>query len=212
MSSPSRTLTEMAPTERALAWLTPRSLRLAVESGTRMRSSWSWPHVVCPFFPRTPTIVKGTFLMRMTWPTGSESAKRLRATVSPSTATFVAPSTASWANGCPATTGQSRASKNSGVMPWIWVDQLRLPHTTCAPPRMVAMRACAPEPTEIMAMTAATPMMMPSMVRMLRNLFTRRARTAMRAPARTFTPRPPLPRARWRALAARPASPPPLRP
>src|SRR5437870_1290300 len=44
MSSPSRTLTEMAPTERALAWLTPRSLRLAVESGPRMRSSWSCLH------------------------------------------------------------------------------------------------------------------------------------------------------------------------
>src|SRR5262249_54242826 len=43
-----------------------------------------------------------------------------------------------------------------------------------------AMRACAPEPTETIAMTAATPMMMPSMVSTLRSLFTRRARTAMR--------------------------------
>src|SRR5262245_59980257 len=41
-------------------------------------------------------------------------------------------------------------------------------------------RACAPAPTAIIVITAATPMMMPSMVSVLRSLFTRRARSAMR--------------------------------
>src|SRR5262245_55348615 len=54
-----------------------------------------------------------------------------------------------------------------------------------------AMRACAPEPIETIAITAATPMMMPSIVRMLRSLLTRSARTAMRALASAFMPRRP---------------------
>jgi len=39
-----------------------------------------------------------------------------------------------------------------------------------------ATRAWAPAPMPTIAMTAATPMMMPSIVRALRSLFTRRAR------------------------------------
>src|SRR6266849_3384920 len=58
-----------------------------------------------------------------------------------------------------------------------------------------ATRACAPAPTATMVMTAPTPMTMPSMVSALRSLLTRRARTAMRALARTFMGRrPPPPR------------------
>ena len=43
-----------------------------------------------------------------------------------------------------------------------------------------ATRAWAPAPTETMAMTAPTPMMMPSIVSMLRIMLTRSERTAMR--------------------------------
>ena len=51
-----------------------------------------------------------------------------------------------------------------------------------------ATRAWAPAPTDTMAMTAPTPMMMPSMVSELRRGFTRRARSAMRTEERTITP------------------------
>ena len=71
--------------------------------------------------------MNGTFLMRMIWPTASDSPKRLSAVVWPRSATFVAPSTSSWTTGRPSSTGQSRASKYEGVTPWIWVAQLRLP-------------------------------------------------------------------------------------
>ena len=43
MSAPSRTRTEIESTERALAGSRPSTFVLAVDSGTRMRSSWSWP-------------------------------------------------------------------------------------------------------------------------------------------------------------------------
>ena len=42
------------------------------------------------------------------------------------------------------------------------------------------MEACAPFPMESMAITAATPMMIPSMVKRLRVLLRKRARQAMR--------------------------------
>jgi len=51
-----------------------------------------------------------------------------------------------------------------------------------------ASRACAPLPTATMVITAPTPMTMPSIVSALRKRFTRRARTAIRALAQTFTP------------------------
>ena len=54
-----------------------------------------------------------------------------------------------------------------------------------------ATRAWAPEPTATMAITAPTPMMMPSIVRALLSLFTRSARMATRALCQTFTRRPP---------------------
>ena len=47
-------------------------------------------------------------------------------------------------------------------------------------------RLVAPWPTAIMVMTAATPMMMPSMVRMLRSVLAARARNAERRAARKF--------------------------
>jgi hypothetical protein len=52
------------------------------------------------------------------------------------------------------------------------------------------MRAWAPAPTETMAITAATPMTMPSMVSAVRSLFTRSEASAIRTAAQTFTPRP----------------------
>jgi len=53
-----------------------------------------------------------------------------------------------------------------------------------------ATRACAPEPTATMVITAPTPMTMPSMVSALRSLFTRRARTAIRALAHALAQTP----------------------
>ncbi len=55
-----------------------------------------------------------------------------------------------------------------------------------------ATRAWAPEPTPTMAITALTPMMMPSIVRALRSLLTRRARPAIRTLCQMFTRRPRL--------------------
>src|SRR5439155_113398 len=52
-------------------------------------------------------------------------------------------------------------------------------------------RAWAPEPTATMAITAATPMTIPSIVRPLRSLFTRNARREMRTLCRILTRRPP---------------------
>src|SRR5438034_55267 len=51
--------------------------------------------------------------------------------------------------------------------------------------------ACAPVPTPTMAITAPTPMMMPSILNALRSLFTRSARRALRALSQPFTPPPP---------------------
>ncbi len=83
MSSPARILTEIAPTERALAWLMPSTFFLAVESGISTTSSWSWPHEFWPLRSSTPITVKGTFLMRTIWPIGSASPNRFCAVVWP---------------------------------------------------------------------------------------------------------------------------------
>src|SRR5207249_4193762 len=45
----------------------------------RMTSSWSWPHELWPLRSSMPITVKGTFLIRMIWPTDSASPKRLSA-------------------------------------------------------------------------------------------------------------------------------------
>ena len=74
----------------------------------------------------TPMMVKGTFLMRITWPSGSSSPKRFCATVWPTIATLEAPSTSSRVSERPALTSQSRAGRYSGVTPRMVVDQLRL--------------------------------------------------------------------------------------
>ena len=123
----SRTRTEMDPTDLALAWLPPITLFFAVDIGIRMASSWSCPQVFWPFLSRTPTTVNGTFLMRMTWPSGSASPKRFWLTVWPSRATLAAPSTSSWVRRRPSITPHSRAVKYSGVIPCSVVPQLRLP-------------------------------------------------------------------------------------
>ncbi len=115
----------IAPTARPLAWLPPSTLVLAVVMGIRIWSSWSWPHVVWPLRSSTPMMVNGTFLIRITWPSGSSSPNRLRATVWPTSATFDAPSTSSWVSIRPSITSQSRAGKYSGVTPRMPVHQLR---------------------------------------------------------------------------------------
>ncbi len=96
MARASPTLTAMEPTARALAWLLPSTFFLAVLSGISTVSSWSWPKVVWPLRSSTPMTPKGTFLIRMIWPSGSPSPKRLLATVWPMSATLAAPSTSSW--------------------------------------------------------------------------------------------------------------------
>ena len=64
-------------------------------------------------------------------------------------------------------------------------------------------RACAPAPTATIVMTAATPMMMPSIVSAERSLLMRSAASAMRSVARKFMARPPPPAAATRrAIAA----------
>ena len=50
-----------------------------------------------------------------------------------------------------------------------------------------ATRACAPAPTPTIAITAPTPMMMPSIVSALRSLLTRSARIAIRTLCQAFT-------------------------
>src|SRR2546429_6489643 len=70
-----------------------------------------------------------------------------------------------------------------------------------------ATRAWAPAPTPTIAMTAATPMMMPSIVSALRSLLTRSARMAMRTLCQTLTRRPPPPVARPRPARRRAALP-----
>jgi hypothetical protein len=127
MARASRTLTAMEPTARALAWLLPSTFFLAVLSGISTVSSWSWPKVVWPLRSSTPITPKGTFLIRMTWPSGSPSPKRLPTTVWPMSATLAAPSTSSWLKRRPSVTSHSRAMKNSPVTPCTLVAQLRLP-------------------------------------------------------------------------------------
>ena len=57
-------------------------------------------------------------------------------------------------------------------------------------------RSCAPAPIEIIAITAATPMIMPSIVSAVRSLFTRSAFSATRSTISAFTRPPPSPRPR----------------
>ncbi len=99
MARASRTLTEMEPTRARWPGSLPSTFCLAVLSGIRIVSSWSWPQVVWPLRSSTPMTVNGTFLIRMTCPTGSSSPKRLLATVWPISATLAAPSTSSWREG-----------------------------------------------------------------------------------------------------------------
>ena len=67
-------------------------------------------------------------------------------------------------------------------------------------------RACAPAPTATMVITAATPMMMPSMVSAERSLLMRSARSAMRRVARKFMARRTAARCRERGRASPRAS------
>ena len=141
MARASPTFTAMEPTERAFAWLAPSTFFLAVLRGIRTVSSWSWPKVVCPLRSSSPITVKGTFLMRITWPSGSPSPNRLLATVWPRSATLLAPSISSRLKSRPSTTSHSRVVKYSSVTPWMPVAQLRLPQTTWALPREVGAAA-----------------------------------------------------------------------
>ncbi len=89
-------------------------------------------------------------------------------------------------------------ASSSVIVSWL-PEPIRTPPETAEPERTMIMleprlwicsatRACAPEPTATMVMTAPTPMTIPSMVRALRSRFTRSARTAMRALDKTFMP------------------------
>ncbi len=131
----SRILMLTEPTARPFAWLPPITLVLAVLSGMRIWSSWSWPQVVWPLRSSTPMTVNGTFLMRITSPSGSSSPNRLRATVCPIMATLAAASTSSWVSCRPSITSQSRAGKYSGVIPSTAVAQFRFAYTTWTLPR-----------------------------------------------------------------------------
>ena len=111
MSSASLTRTETVPTARGFDCVRPIAFFLAVESGTRMTSSWSCPQADWPFGSRTPATVNGTFLIRMVWPTASVSPKRLRQTVSPRTATLLAASTSSGPNILPLAMVHSRDTR-----------------------------------------------------------------------------------------------------
>ena len=122
-------------------WLLPCTFRLALLSGLSTVSSWSWPNVVWPLRWRTPITPKGTFLIRITWPSGSLSPKRLPATVCPMSATLAAPSISSWLKRRPSATSHSRAEKNSPVTPWTLVAQFRLAYTIWALPRGVGAAA-----------------------------------------------------------------------
>ena len=53
---------------------------------------------------------------------------------------------------------------------------------------LLAIRCWAPAPTDTIAITAATPMTMPSMVRAVRSLLTRSEASAIRTAAQAFTP------------------------
>src|SRR3990170_3671549 len=207
----------------------PKIFFWAVVMGMKMVSSWSWPEGDWPFVSRTPSTVKGTFLILIVWPTGSWSPKRLSTTVRPRSATLVAPLTSCCVNGLPEERFQSRPLSMLGVVPVTPVDQFWWPYTTCAtplntgatseiaelsfwiasasanvsvdcvpepirtPPAVVApgstirilppmlemnseILLLAPAPTATIAITAPTPMMIPSMVRAERILFTQSAR------------------------------------
>ena len=62
ISAPSRTFTEIVPTERSFAWLPPSMRLRAVEIGMRITSSWSWPQDVCPLLPRMPTTLNSRMI------------------------------------------------------------------------------------------------------------------------------------------------------
>ena len=73
--------------------VSPVSRFMALLYGTKITSSWSWllNPIPMPLDFRNPTIVKGEFLMRMTWPTGSVPApNKVSAAVCPMRATLFA--------------------------------------------------------------------------------------------------------------------------
>ena len=93
------------------------------------------------------------------------------------------------------------AQASSSVMVSWLPEPIRTPPDRIEPDRTMIMleprlwicsatRACAPEPTATIVMTAPTPMTMPSMVSALRSLLTRSARTAIRALAHDVAPTP----------------------
>ncbi len=209
---------------------------MAVESGTNTTSSWSGP-----FGARTPTTSNGTFMIRISVPTGSSVPNSSRATTLPRIATLPAPATSVPLNERPAERVQSRTTKWLAVVPLIVVFQLRFSWMTCALPatepaaartwgtcsrmastspsvsvgRVPALRrtapcravpgliistlvpmaricratwVCAPLPMARTVTTEATPMTMPSIVRMLRRGLSRRACTASSRACPIFMP------------------------
>ena len=135
MSAPSRARTVIDCTLRLFTCWPPSTRLRAVVIGISTRSSWSWPIMLWPLRSSTPITWCGTRRMRTVSPTGSASPNSDFATVWPSSTTFAAESTCDWSNGLPDATSHCRASRNSGVVPWICVAQLLLPNTTCPLPR-----------------------------------------------------------------------------
>src|SRR5258705_10809050 len=93
-------------------------------------SSWSFPIVLPPFFSRTPRTLKGTFLTRITAPTGSESGKRFCLTELPRTATLAAAFTSASEKKEPDARFHERMKGQSTSAPNTSVDQLFSPATT----------------------------------------------------------------------------------
>ena len=73
----SRTLTVITPTRLLFTQRPPSTRFLAVESGMKAVSSWSWPKGVWPLAASTPTTCIGTLLTRTILPIGSCARKQL---------------------------------------------------------------------------------------------------------------------------------------
>ena len=106
----------------AVLWLVvcadcPDTLNLIVRHGASTMSSWSAPNVFAPFAASTPTTCMGVLFTRSVCPTGSAVPNSSRATVDPIRHTPDAPATSDGVNARPSATGQSRTSRNSGVVP-----------------------------------------------------------------------------------------------
>jgi hypothetical protein len=89
-------------------WVMPSSLRCTVVMGTKTASSWSEPQAVAPFSVSTPITVQARPLMTMDSSSGLRSPNSSRATVCPSTHTWLAARTWRRLMNSPSASGQLR--------------------------------------------------------------------------------------------------------